>query len=585
MKRLLRFGTALWASLGLLAAAPGYAQDADGDGVPDGSDAHPCDPALAGEVFAPAEGAWGTLLFEDEWPARGDQDLNDLVLDYNYHLRTDAAGRVVQLTARYFVAALGGEARLGLGVHLPIPRQAIGSATLEDRFGVRSVSPSVADTEATFVLYDEVSALFPGSTPPFNVIAGAASVPGELVVLEVTLAAPLPVASGLAPFDVFAFHTLNPGREVHRAEYPGTSRIDPSLFGSGDDGSGGGRFFVDADGLPFALALPAASDYPLELRHVAQLWPEITTFAASGGSASAGFYQVVQAAHRFAGRVGAPAIAAPPVDQSCLHTGTFPATYNRLWHVAVGGHDTAGDGSEGAPFATLHRAITAAIAGDGVRIHPGTYRLAPQVHYAGTMTAGVFDQNKRLTIFGANEQTILEVYGADSPLRDAHVFSLKGQQTINGVVRGTVVSNLTVHFYPNRSTNYSNAIMGWNSPGAEIRNVVLINRSTTHSWSYVYDNLAPYDTPRVYNSVFVSNGRWQGSYTGRPSYHNCLMENLDASSRYSVLSHNRVRAATSADWSLQTLPADLRHAGDPSIQNPDGTRSHIGVFGGLYAWP
>ena len=170
-------------------------------------------------------------------------------------------------------------------------------------------------------------------------------------------------------------------------------------------------------------------------------------------------------------------------------------------------------------------------------------------------------------------------------LRDAHVLSLKGQRTVNGVVRGSMLSNVTVHFYPGRSVSYSHAIMGWNAAGAEIHNGVFENRSPTTFWSLVYDNEAPYDTPRVFNSVFISNGRWTGAYTGRPSYINCLMEHADGAARYSISRNNRVRAATAADLSRSTLPSDLLHAGDPAILNPDGSRLHIGVSGGRFAWP
>ncbi len=42
-------------------------------------------------------------------------------------------------------------------------------------------------------------------------------------------------------------------------------------------------------------------------------------------------------------------------------------------HVAPGGSDTAGDGSPGAPFATIGRAAQLAAPGTAIRVHPGTY--------------------------------------------------------------------------------------------------------------------------------------------------------------------------------------------------------------------
>lgn len=573
------------ACLNLALVAPARAQDEDGDGVPNRADVFPCDPTRAGEAFAPAQGQYGTLLFEDEWPLLNDSDSNDLVLDYNYEVTTDAQGAAISMTARYHVAALGGVNPLGLGLHLPVGPGAVAAASVSDGNGTRPLVHEAVEAELTYVVSPDLPTLFPGETAPFNVVAGQNSVAGQLIVVQIDFATPVAIPMSEAPFDVYAFRVGQKRRETHLPNYPGTSMLDRSLLGTGVDGSGGGRYFVDTQGLPFVLSVPQSSAYPLEGTHVAQLWPNVTAFAASGGATSQDFYTSAQTAGQYSGRAGAPTLPITQPDVSCVPNGAYPdpAAFNVLWHVSTSGSDTRGDGSAGNPFASLHVAIAAAASGDGIEIHPGVYRLVPQVHYGGLMVAGIYDQGKRLSIFGSNDQTLLEVHSSDTTYRDSHVLSFKGQETINGVVYGSVLSNVVVHFFPNRSTNYSNAIVGWNSPGAEIRNVVFENKSATTRWAYVYDNSQPVDTPRFYNSVFISNGRWSGRYTGRPSYINCIMENLP--SGYTTLSNNVYRPATGADIGGGALPADLLSAGSPAITNPDGSRSHIGVRGGTFAWP
>jgi len=582
----MRWGLAGLLAIGLGVGSSAFAQDEDGDGVLNGADTYPCNAALAGEAFAPAEGTYGTLLFEDEWPLANDLDVNDLVLDYNYHLTTDAAGNAVALTVRYHVAALGGANPLGLGLHLPVPASAMAAATITDSFGTRNLVHEPLEAEATYEVASDLAALFAGATPPFNVVAGQPTVPGQSIVLSFSFAVPVALSMSAAPFDVYIFHVGQTRRETHRPNYAGTSMMFSSMFGTGVDGSGNGRYFVDTQGLPFVLDVPEGAAYPQEATHVAQLWPNISAFGASGGTTNQDFYTSAQTAQGYSGRVSAPAISISTPDVSCVPTGAYPdpAGFNTLWHVATYGDDATGDGSLANPFASVHVAINAASSGDGIEIHPGTYRLVPQVHYAGYMVAGIYDQRKRLSIYGYNAQTILEMHSADNGThRDAHVLSFKGVETINGVNYGSVLSNVMVHFYPNRGRNYSDAIVGWNSRGAEIRNVVFENKSTTHSWGYVYDNSAPYDTPRIYNSAFISNSRWVSRYTGRPSFINCVMEN--APNGYTTRTNNVYRRPVGADISGGAIPADLLNAGSPAITNPDGSRSHIGVRGGTFAWP
>lgn len=561
------------------------AQDQDGDGVSDGSDRFPCDPATAGEAFGPAEAQYGTLLFEDEWPFASDQDLNDLVLDYNYRVVTDAQGRAVSLTATYHVAALGGQTPIGLGLRLPFSPSAVGVSTITDRTGTRNLPANPYESGATYELAADLSVLFAGATQPFNVVTGQSAVSGETIVVQLSFSTPILLAMSAAPFDAYIFRSLSRSHETHLPAYSGTYRANSAHYGTGDDGSAPGRYYVDTNGVPFVLNLPQSTNYPSEFTHVAQLWPSITSFAASGGTTNQNFYASSQNATWYASRVSAPALSASTPDVSCVPSGYYPdpAGFNTLWHVSTLGDDITGNGSDVNPFASVHVAIAAAASGDGIQIHPGVYRLVPQVHYSGYMTAGIYDQSKRLSIFGFNSQTILEVHSSDVGLRDSHVFSLKGQQTINGVTYGSVFSNFVVHFYPNRNRSYSDAIVGWNKLGAEIRNVVIENKSTTTNYTYIYDNGNPAETPRFINTVFISNGRWAGRYTGRPSYINCIMEN--APNAFTTLSSNVTRRATAADLGGSAIPADLLNQGDPGISNPDGSRSHIGVRGGVYAWP
>jgi hypothetical protein len=70
--------------------------DTDGDGVSDVRDEYPTDPKRAFNNYYPSKNNTGTLAFEDLWPAKGDYDFNDLVVDYNFNQVTNGENKLEQ---------------------------------------------------------------------------------------------------------------------------------------------------------------------------------------------------------------------------------------------------------------------------------------------------------------------------------------------------------------------------------------------------------------------------------------------------------------------------------------------------------
>ncbi len=300
------------------------AQDADNDGILDTADTFPCDPALGGSLFAPAEGQVGTLMFEDQWPAKGDLDFNDLVLTYNYVIETAPNGQAVRLIATYDVRALGGTLDLGLSLHLPVPASAVASVTRSVAGANATPLTPAPDTELYVKMSDNLRELFAGQAGPINSDPTTPNQVGQRLVVTVTFTSPTTLGAGAAPYDVFVVRTNNPSHEIHQSQYLGSIAMDQNLFSTLDDGSGGGRFFVDGQGLPFALHLPELADYPSELTSIDTLYPDINAFAVSGGLSNSDFYRTnVQASMRYLDNTGQPApqpatISPLGTDRSCL---------------------------------------------------------------------------------------------------------------------------------------------------------------------------------------------------------------------------------------------------------------------------
>jgi hypothetical protein len=94
--------------------------DSDGDGISNEEDAYPLDASMAFENFYPSAG-YGTLAFEDMWPSKGDYDFNDLVVDYQFKIITDASNYLSTLSCSFIIRAIGAAYANGFGFQLNSP--------------------------------------------------------------------------------------------------------------------------------------------------------------------------------------------------------------------------------------------------------------------------------------------------------------------------------------------------------------------------------------------------------------------------------------------------------------------------------
>lgn len=303
----------------VLSISPTYF-DSDADGVPDRVDAFPCDPLASAEVFSPAEGAWGMMLFEDFWPLEYDLDFNDTVLAYNYRIHQDSMGRVSRVSLNYEILAMGGRIDAGLGLALPVMTTSNPQVTkLPASAPPASISPQNA--LLTIVLSNDLRReAFGTSAPLINVVDTQPILQGQSLRATINFLYPASFDTSVAPFDIFTFRVSDPSHEIHGPKYCGTAHLNTALFGTGIDGSSpiSGRCFVDKAGLPSALHLPTLAPYPREGESISALYPDVATFAATGGSTHRDFYLRPAAGAGRTPRVGP--VAHVPADTMCLTT-------------------------------------------------------------------------------------------------------------------------------------------------------------------------------------------------------------------------------------------------------------------------
>ncbi len=278
--------------------------DSDHDGVPDSIDAAPCDGAVSARVHVPADRTWGMLMFEDQWPARGDFDFNDAVIAWNQVLRYDSDGRLTGLRMALSVMAVGAGAQNGLALRLPnVPNNHVTSLHYaiahENRSTAGEVRVDPQTAEATLILAEDLHALFgmTGERGWINTDPTKPRLPYVDIVVEVGLH-PQRLASADAPFDLFLFNR-DRGTEIHRPRYAGTWRMDAGLYNTADDGSAPGRSFVTTEGIPFVLEFPELTNYANETVSIDQLYPDIVLFGSSAGTQGTDFYRNLVPGHAY----------------------------------------------------------------------------------------------------------------------------------------------------------------------------------------------------------------------------------------------------------------------------------------------
>jgi len=300
--------------------------DADSDGVSDAADPFPCDQTKSSVAFVPAEGHYGQLMFEDNWPSKGDLDFNDAVIAYNYKLFRNSDGLVTSFVLTMEPLAMGARLKSGIALRLPVSSTALLSASRSVGGGSPiSLTAPAGESEVVVVIAQDVREFFNNQAGLINVQSGPMSDAPQIEV-RMSFNAPFPLVLGAEPFDLFYFRTNNERHQIHRPNYQGTDRMNAAFFGTADDGSSPGRWFVDSGGLPFVLALPQVSAWTQEFTALTSLYPNLSTFAASAGQQDQDFYsssvvssQAYQASIGLSSQSGGSIAPIPIVvyDRSC----------------------------------------------------------------------------------------------------------------------------------------------------------------------------------------------------------------------------------------------------------------------------
>lgn len=273
--------------------------DADGDGVADTEDAFPNDPARAYVSYYPSQTGYATLAFEDNWPSKGDYDLNDLVVNYRYTFTLNANNQVVDMTGEFAPVAAGATFHNGFGVQLPVAASAVSSVTgqqaISNYISFAGNGVEAGQTKAVIIPFDNHEALiknFDGSAY-VNTLPSKDKVTGKVATVKVTFTSPVNV-SGLtiSSLNPFLISNLRREYEIHLPGYAPTDKANVKLFGTADDASApaSGKYYISSANMPWALNFTSQFNYPLETQNITDVYLHFSSWALSGGLSYTDWY-------------------------------------------------------------------------------------------------------------------------------------------------------------------------------------------------------------------------------------------------------------------------------------------------------
>jgi LruC domain-containing protein len=284
-------------------ARPAYTTiDADNDGATDNFDDYPNDASRAFNNYYPAENTYATLAFEDLWPSRGDYDMNDMILDYNFNTVTNAANKIVQINATIKLKAIGASYHSGFGIQLPVNTNLVSSVTGTSTSGTlitrNGNGTEAGQSKATIIVFEDAynEMRWPGGGIGVNTSADAPYVQPKVFNVQVNFTSPVNASVlGLPPHNPFIFTNRTRGNEVHLINQPPTDLANTALFGTQADNSNpaAGRYYVTAKNLPFAIDIAGEFSYPIEKKVITETYLMFYEWGVSGGTQKKDWYKPV----------------------------------------------------------------------------------------------------------------------------------------------------------------------------------------------------------------------------------------------------------------------------------------------------
>lgn len=294
--------------------------DPDGDGCSGLQDYFPDDPARCTVTRTPATG-YSSLIYEDLYPAIGDKDFNDAVIQSSIETIKNGANQIKEIVGTYHLVARGARLDHAFGVVIDgVPASATGTIQIQ-RFASDEAESGVGPSPLSGYLGPDqdglptlrIDALIPSTQQALpsqqayaNTQASEPTIPPASVRFRVVFDTPLsPLVVAAPPFDPYLVAQREQGPfDIHLAGKKGLPGRPAGL-----PNESGATSFIDANGYPWALQVPSTFRYPLEKIPIDDLnssscaYPDFLSWRTSAGTQKLSWYSAPNLAGN---RVSAP---------------------------------------------------------------------------------------------------------------------------------------------------------------------------------------------------------------------------------------------------------------------------------------
>ncbi len=276
--------------------------DTDNDGVVDSDDEYPTDSTRAFNNFSPAKGL-GTLAFEDSWPSKGDYDMNDVVVDYQFKNILNANEKLVETYATFVLKASGAGYNNGFGFQFKNNTINQSDITVSgyflnaDYINLNSNGTEANQSKPTIIVFDNAYSVLqhPGVGTGINTTMGLPYVNPVTLTIHI-IYTPNSYNEGqldISHFNPFIIINKNREKEVHLADNSPTSLADLNLFGTQNDNSNAvqNRYYKTTNNLPWALNIYETFSYPVEKAPINEAYNHFIDWVISNGESYTDWYK------------------------------------------------------------------------------------------------------------------------------------------------------------------------------------------------------------------------------------------------------------------------------------------------------
>ncbi|NOH78681.1 LruC domain-containing protein [Vibrio sp. RE86] len=271
------------------------------------------DPEVTVTSVYPSSDTYATMAFEDRWPLMGDYDFNDVVWRYRVTELLNGQRELKTITVDYTLQAMGAGYSNGFAVKLPnVDSSNVASVTVTKNGQAVEHEVLQAGSETVLVVSEnlrtELDALgvLTASCTFYRTQSScldeqSADILSYQMVVELTT----PVARdqvGYPPYDSFIFASEGtyhgsfvltfPGMswQTHFQSFSGTGDMNNALFNLHDDATGGSKYFLTNNNMPWAINVRDEWEHPTENTDISHAYTNFSTWVTSSGETDTNWY-------------------------------------------------------------------------------------------------------------------------------------------------------------------------------------------------------------------------------------------------------------------------------------------------------